>query len=310
MSEYWEEIYHRGQQSIGVWNTFAPAFVFGEVTLASHTTDVNGLQTKANERDVQQDVLDVARLNRDGNLKFMEDLCIRFPRKLEGELAAADPLHAEIADLRAIIPDTADKIAQRTRRTLSLWNRINAQRAAAVPPLPAFQVGSNVVAQLDTALTNQNALMQGVENERGKHTQKNEALRTLATKVGVNNKRWFAAWEGEFAPGSPERAALSQIDTGSPTPLPTALEISTATVVPPDGVAVVYVPGGGSHATSFKLMWKIETVDADYTHEAVLNLAGQTVTVAGAAGKTVSFKARATNSTGSTNSAVKTVVMP
>lgn len=171
-------------------------------------------------------------------------------------------------------------------------------------------MGTGVVAQLDTALTNQNTLMQGVENERGKHTQKSEALRTLATKVDVNNKRWFAAWEGEFATGSPERAALSQIDTGSPTPLPSVLAINTATVVPPDGVAVVYVAGGGDHATSFKLMWKVETVDVDFTHEAVLNLAGQTVTVAGAAGKTVSFKARATNSTGSMDSAVKTVVMP
>ena len=37
---------------------------------------------------------------------------------------------------------------------------------------------------------------------------------------------------------------------------------------------------------------------------------GQTVTLANAAGKTVSFKAVATNSTGSTDSAVKTVVMP
>lgn len=225
MSEYWEEIYHRGQQSIRVWNTFAPGFVFGEVTLAGHMTDVTGLQTKANERDVQQDVLDVARLSRDGNLKFMEDLCVRFPRKLEGDLAANDPLHAEIADLRDIVPDTADKIVQRTRRTVSLWNRINAQRAAAVPPQAAFQVGASIVAHLDTALANQNGLMQGVENERGKHTQKNEALRTLATKVDRNNKRWFAAWEGEFAAGSPERAALSLIDTGSPTPLPTVLEI-------------------------------------------------------------------------------------
>ncbi len=310
MSEYWEEIYHRGQQSIGVWNTFMPGFVFGEVTLASHTTDVNGLQTKANERDVQQDALDVARLSRDANLRFMEDLCVRFPRKLEGDLAATDPLHAEIADLRDIVPDTSDKIVQRTRRTVSLWNRINAQRAAAVPPLAAFQVGTAVVAQLDTALTHQNTLMQNVENERGKHTQKSEALRTLATKVDVNNKRWFAAWEGEFAAGSPERAALSQIDTGGQTPAPEALEINTAVAQPPDQVAVTYVPDGGDHATSFKLKWKIETVDADFTHEAVLNLLGQTVTVAGAAGKTVSFKAVATNSTGNTDSAVKTVVMP
>ena len=90
MSEQWEGMYHRGQQSIGVWFTFLLNFIFGEVTLASHTADVSALQIKANERDVQQDAVDVARSLRDANLKFMEDLCIRFPRKLEGERNAIE----------------------------------------------------------------------------------------------------------------------------------------------------------------------------------------------------------------------------
>lgn len=310
MSESWEGGYHRGQQTNGVCITFAPAFKWGEVTLASHTLDVSGLQTKANERDVQQDVVDVSRLLRDANLKFMEDLCIRFPRKLEGELKPDDALHHEIAGLREINPDTPDNIAARVRRTISLWNRVNAPLLANVPPLDPFKVGGIEVAALQTALTNQNTLMQNVENERGKLTQKREALRLLAVKVDENNKRWYAAWEGEFAVGSPERNALSQINTGSQTPLPDALEINTAVVEAPDKVVFTYVSGGGDHATSFKLKWKIEGVDADFTHEAVLDLTGQTVTLANAAGKTVSFIAVATNSTGSTSSAVKQVVMP
>ncbi len=310
MSEYWEDIYHRGQQSIGVWNAFAAAFAFGEVTKASHTTDVGALQTKANERDVQQDVVDVARDARDTNLAFMVDLCVRFPRKLEGDIKPTDSLHKEIADLRAINPDAPDTVASRTRRTISLWNRVNAPLLAAVPPLPTFKVGGIEVTALQAALTSQNTLMQNVEDERGILAVKREALRTLAAKVDENNKRWFAAWEGEFADGSPERNALSQIDTGSATPAPTPLEINTATVQAPDKVVFTYVIGGGDHATSFKLKWKIEGVDADFVHEAVLNLAGQTVTLANAAGKTVSFKAVASNSTASTDSAVKTVVMP
>lgn len=310
MSEYWEDIYHRGQQSLGVWNAFAAAFAFGEVTKASHTTDVGALQTKANERDVQQDAVDVARDARDTNLKFMEDLCIRFPRKLEGDLKPTDSLHKEIADLRNINPDAPDTIAGRTRRTVSLWNRVNAPLLANVPPLPAFKVGGIEVAALQTALSGQNQLMQDVEDERGKLAVKREALRLLAVKVDENNKRWFAAWEGEFADGSPERNALAQINTGSQTPLPDALEINTAVVNPPDQVVFTYVAGGGDHATSFKLKWKIETVDTDFVHEAVLNLLGQTVTLANAAGKTVSFKAVATNSTGSTDSAVKQVTLP
>lgn len=159
-------------------------------------------------------------------------------------------------------------------------------------------------------MSNQNTLMQDVENERGKLTQKSEALRALSTKVDVNNKRWCAAWEGEFPAGSPERAALSQIDTGSPTLSSEALEINTAVVEPPDKVVFTYVAGGVDHATSLKLKWKIEGVDTDFVHKTVLNLVGQTVTLANVAGKTVSFKAVATNSAGSTSSAVKQVVMP
>jgi hypothetical protein len=240
----------------------------------------------------------------------MEDLCIRFPRKLEGDLTPNDPLHKEISDLRDINPDTPDNVAARTRRTISLWNRINTPRLAAVPPQDPYKVGGIEVAALQAALNNQNTLMQNVENERGLFKKKAEALRLLAVKVDENNKRWYAAWEGEFPAGSPERNALSQIDTGSQTPAPEALEINTAVVEAPDKVVFTYVAGGGDHATSFKLKWKIEGVDADFTHETVLNLAGQTVTLANAAGKTVSFKAVATNSTGSTDSAVKTVVMP
>ena len=310
MREHWEGSYHRGQQSIGVWGAFDLLFVFGEVTLASHTADVGGLQTRANQRDVQQDAVDIVRLDRDNNVNFMQDLCIRFPRKLEGDLAPNHPWHAEISDLRTIKPDSVDATAARTRRTISLWTRINGARAAQVPPVAAFKVGDALVADLQAALDQLGTLLQNVETERSKLTQKREALRELDTRVDENNKRWFAAWEGEFAVDSPQRNALSQIDTGPQMPVPQVLGIATAVFHAPEQVALTYAPNGGKHATSFKLVWQIEGVDAEFVHETVLNLAGQTVTVANAAGKTVNFKARGLNSTGSTDSAVKAVAFP
>lgn len=310
MSEYWEDYYHRAQQSLGVWGTFAPALTVGEITLANHSVAVADLQIKANERDVHQDVVDMARSARTSNLAFMEELCVRFPRKLEGDLPPTHVLHAEISDLRAIIPDSMDSITARSRRTISLWNLYNTQRAAAQPALPAYVVGGLTVALLETALTDQHTLLQNIENERGKLTQKRQALRALAGEVDDNNKRWYAAWEGEFPVGSAERAALSQIDTGNQTPLPYPLEINTIVALAGGAAQITYVPGGGGHATSFVLRWRIEGVDADYLHEAVLNLAGQTVATTGVSGQIISFKARATNSTGSTEGAVKQVVIP
>jgi hypothetical protein len=304
MAEYWEEVYQRGLQTIGVWQTFAPAFTVGQLTLASHTTDNSGLPDKANEREVQQDALDDARIARDVNYQLMEDLSVRFPRLLEGVLDPDDPWHAELADIRDIKPDSNDRRAQRARRVVSLWTRVNAQRAAAVPPLGPLLVGTKAVADLEATLDNLAALLQAVETEDSELTEKREALKTLAKKVDKNNKRWYAAWEGNFPEGSPERNALSQIDTGSPTQQPTALEI--AGVGNPSGteLLVSYTPGGGQHATMLTLQWQIVGVDAEFTHDVQAFPSGQGITTGAEIGQTVNLRTRAANSAGETLSAV------
>ena len=90
-----------------------------------------------------------------------------------------------------------------------------------------------------------------------------------------------------------------------PSGAPTALGIATATA---SGLNanLSYTSGGGSHATSLRLLWRIVGVDADFTQSTPVLLAGQTVGPF-LAGQTVEFKTRAENSVGSTDSAVKTV---
>jgi hypothetical protein len=308
MAEFWHGIYTRGLQTNGIWGPFAPGFTVGDVTLALHTTDVNLLPTRAAERDAQQDAVDVSRLNRNTNLSLMEDLCVRFPRLLEGLLAPEDPLHAEISDIRDIVPNTPEKTAARARRCVSLWTRINTLRAAAAPPLPALLVGTKAVADLQGALDSQGTLLQAIETERGKLSQKREALRQLAIKVDQNNKRWFAMWEGFYAAGSPEREALSQIDTGSPVPEPTALQIASLLASGPGEVSVTYTPGGGNHATTLTLLWQRVGVDADFSNNTPVVPAGQTITGL-TAGQTVKFKTRASNSSGDTESAEQPIVV-
>ena len=69
---------------------------------------------------------------------------------------------------------------------------------------------------------------------------------------------------------------------------------------------VTYTSGGGAHATSLRLLWRIVGVDADFTQSTPVLLAGQTVGPF-LAGQTVEVKTRAENSVGSTDSAVKTL---
>lgn len=301
MAEYWEEVHQRGLQTIAIWQTFAPAFTVGNLTLATHTADVNGLPVKANEREVQQDALDDARIARDENFEVMEDLSVRFPRLLEGVLGPDDPWHAEIADIRDITPDSNDRRAQRARRVVSLWTRVNAQRAAATPAQPPLLMGDKAVADLQATLDNLTALLQAVETEDSELTEKREALKALARKADKSNKRWFAAWEGNFPPGSPERNALSQIDTGPNNASPVPYEIASLTDRGDQAVDVQYVEGGGAHATTLTLFWWRLADESPYSHSAPLAPSGQTVTGL-TAGTLVRFVTRAANSTGHSES--------
>ncbi len=55
--------------------------------------------------------------------------------------------------------------------------------------------------------------------------------------------------------------------------------------------------------------WKVVGVAADFGHAITLQPAGQTITVAAAAGAAVELRVRTTNSSGTTFGEVKTVVL-
>ncbi|NBV25069.1 MAG: hypothetical protein EBS05_24510 [Proteobacteria bacterium] len=275
------------------------------MTLAQHTTDVAAIVTAATARDTQQDAVDDARAAREANFNFLSDLGVRAPRAIEGQIAADDDLHGAIDDVRAIEATSQDNAQARIRRVISLWTRVNTQRTGATPPLTALLVGTTTVAHLQTALDNHPILMQTVENEKAELNQKRAALRNAASKVDQNNKRWFAAWEGNFADGTPERDALSQIDTGPQTPEPSPLAIATVTPQAGGHFSVVFTAGGGAHATTRQLLWQVEGVDADFTHPiALTDTSPKHVTSGAAADVTVRFKTLVSNSVGTTESAV------
>lgn len=305
MAEFWEVAHQRGQQSIAVWGTFDPAFQVGAVTLASQTTDVALLVTQATERGTQQDVVDDAMLQRDDNFNTLHDIVVRVPQLIEASLEDDDLLHGDLDDVFAISPESQAGVQERARRVVSLWNRVNTVRAAMTPALPALTLGTNTVAGLQTRLTNHPALLQTVENERSELNQKKSALNATARRVDRNNKRWYAAWSKNFAVGSPENDALSQIDTGPTTPAPSAQEIATL-AASGNNVAVTYLAGGGAHATTIVLLWQIVGTDPDFGHATPVVPTGQTVGPF-PPGTVVNFKTRASNSTGDTDSAVQSI---
>lgn len=215
-NEGWQAIQERGQQTLAVMSVHAPALVVGEITLASHTADVDAMPALAQAVKDQEDVVDDKRVARDGVLATIKDLTVRMPRKLEGELGARDPFHGDIRTIRNVEIDDSKSAVSRGQRTLALLKKYNARNAAAVPAKPPLTVGGLGIAALQTAVDAVPVKTQDVEDELAVLTDKRGDRDALMDKVDTNNKRLYVAMQGEFPTGSAARAALSQIDTGSP----------------------------------------------------------------------------------------------
>ena len=308
MAEYHEQVIQRGMPTIAIWGQYHPTFTVGTLTLAQHTLDLEAINTDAGLRDLAQDEFDDARTARESALALITDLNIAVPRALSGQLLKSDPLFPEINDCYKIIPSTPDKAIARARRVINLWTRVNVAWAAQVPPLPALTVRQKTVAQLLTAVSAIPALLQSIQDKETIVNLRKSSLQQAADKVDANNKRWYAAWSGNYAPGSAESDALSQINTGAPTPDPVARELHTVTPQAGGHFAITYVAGGGAHATTEVLEWQVGGVDDDFGHGVPLVPAGQSVATGAAAGQTVAFRATGTNSSGATSSAVKSGV--
>lgn len=115
MAEFFEAVHQRGQQTLAVWNTHAPTFQVGALTLATHTTDVALLLTHVNDRDVQQDVQDDAVLARDANFNSLRDIVVRVPQLIEATLEDDDLLQSDLDDVYAVDPN-------RTHGGMEAWS--------------------------------------------------------------------------------------------------------------------------------------------------------------------------------------------
>jgi len=212
----WQQILLRAQQSLAVWQQHSPTFKVGALTLAAHQADAAALAPAGQSAEDEQDVVDDARAARDAAQAAVSSMNVRLPRKLDGELMPDDPFHADLEDIRAV--DSSDSRAStltRGQKVVALWKKVNARNAAASPVLPALTVGGTTLAAFQAQVEGLPGLQQTVENKEAGLRDKRGDLRRLASKVDTNNKRWYAAWQGEFPAGTPEGDALSQITTES-----------------------------------------------------------------------------------------------
>lgn len=305
MAEAYQEVHQRGLQTNGVWGQHSPAFKAGKLTLTAHTADVGDILTKASLWEASNSALETVRDARDTLDTEVKSLCVHGPDAIEGDLEEGEELLDDLDPIRAIRMTNPQKSLERGRKLVPAWTKANLRRTTAVPPDPELKAKGMTLAQFQTKMTDLTTALQTVETKVSDERKAAGALKRAFQKVDQQNKKWFVAWQGEFAEGTPERDALDQIDTGN-APAPVALQIETVTPAAGGSFAVDYTAGGGAHASALLLQWQVVGVDADFGHDTAVNQAGQTVATGASAGATVKFRTKATNSVGATYSTVKT----
>ena len=259
MSEYWEPIRDRGNDTCAVWNQFNLDFLVGTLDIATHLTDVQAIEPLVQARDDAEDLYDQAVDARDANWKVLHDLNVNAVRVIRGNLDPDDMLMLELDDISGMSNEGSGRICARSRKLSTLWKKVNTMRAALTPPLDPVSVGAALVATVDTALTANEPLLKSVSDKLASWNSARRVLRALADKVDRNNKRWYDAWSGNYPEGTPERDALSQIDTGSnPVALPGDVDF---TVMYGPG-AELHIDATTEHATHFRELRKGPGEDA------------------------------------------------
>ncbi|MFZ4766921.1 MAG: hypothetical protein ACOYMN_18365, partial [Roseimicrobium sp.] len=252
----WQNIFERGQDTLAVWQQHSPTFTLRGLTLAQHQADVTALTPTAQALTEAETDVDGARSARDAALAPLQDLAVRLPRKLDGDLSPDDPFHDDLEAIRRFPLDSIQNTVRRSQSVLALWKKLDARNAAATPPVPALTVGGEGRATFQARLDALPALLQKIADQESRLTTVRGTLRTLSTKVDKNNKRWLAAWKGEFPAGTPAGDAISQIKTESggsqnPPTTPDAAEIGSVQVSPDRSVTLRGLSADG--ASSFKL---------------------------------------------------------
>ena len=267
-----QEILTRGQQTVGVWDHFAPTLTFGTLALAGHQADVAGLSPADQAVVDAEGVIDDKRDVRTAKLDVVQEVATRLPRLAANSIAPDDSLQDDIEQAQKIDMQSEAAILDRGRMVLTLWTGINAHWAAATPPLPPLTLpkpggGTWAVADLAAAIPAVGVLAQEVWDAAGPLSDKRSLRRNLAARTDRNNKRWYDAWSAHFPAGTPEHDALSQITTeeGGGSTVPGAATIGAVTV--DDTNAIVVTGMAAARATSFavQLLAPGESEFADHT---------------------------------------------
>lgn len=240
MKEYWYAIHRRALETMGTWTEGAPSFVFGELTLDLHKADLAALNGTLQAQIDAEFKLSGARSARDTHYGIIADLCTRGCQLISGSLPTGDPLRDEVRHVRGVRKESQGELLAKGRRLVSLWEKVNARRAALTPAQAALCVGTTALGDFEPMLQQHSGLLQSVEDMLSAMKDRKVEMRTLVTRLDENNKRWFQAWKGNFPAGSIEREMLRSVRTGPKRHEPAQAVMLTAKVLPDGRVQLAF----------------------------------------------------------------------
>lgn len=311
--EYWEETKNRAQLTRAAWEQHAPALKIGTQGFAELEGLIGLFEPAAQARTAAQDDLDTAYRAVQGALLKMKVLGTKVPKVIEGQLDENEGLMRDLSEVYKINPRTEATILKRARELYPVWVRANTALAALTPAQPpitrVIQGVAYTAAMLKSLLDGYTALIATNNDKQEVLDTARTTLRTLDRDTDQLNKRWYKVVKASYDPGSPAYDALAGIPTEPGTPLPEPVEIDTVTQGGDDGLQVLvsYVPGGGDHATTRKIKWKL-AAEPDFTSEALIDASGNTLGPF-PAGAVVVIITEVSNSSGTRTTAPRTITV-
>lgn len=313
MAEYWQDIQHRAQATLPVWQNHFPELKIGSVGAGDYTDLLDALPQRAQERDDAVQLYDGAVQGVDFAFAWLRLHTLRVPAILAGVIDEESGLLDDLDKVYAIRPYSPDQAVARAKALSPVWHAANLWQVAQTPPRPMIVRGAVTLPIFQQKLAGFPGSEQAEADRLFDLKQSRDVLRKAAAVLDRLSKRFLQAGRGLADPGSAAEAALAEIPTESASPLPDTLGIKTLRQGGDDGLHLLaaYEPYDDSSATAKELQWMIEGVDAGWEHTVAVQPGGNALGPF-VAGQVVRVRTRVTNASGTRESGVRqlTILAP
>ena len=311
--EYYQAIQNRTGQTVAVILQYVPLMKVGAVDATALLGQADALNGLAQARDNELTNYDAAINAENQGFLGIQGMTLSLPQAAESELDDTKDAESALIDLLApayaIVPRNTEFALERGHKLVSIITKINAFLVAALPPRDPITAGGKAVADLTTAMNNQPAKEQAVEDRAVDVTSARTDLRVAATAVDRLNKRFYGKLQAEARTNEALATALAGITTESAN-LPGTLGIRHILQGGVNGLQLLITYDNGSYTTgaTSTVEWMVEGVDQDFSHTHTADPSGNALgpfTI----GQVVKLRTRVTNSNGTTTGSVRTLTI-